>query len=194
MKARALLLLVCVGCSEDVFSSEGDDDAAPVDPDSGVAARPRERLSRSPAEDAGTPDVDASDDADANCSPKISAAFCKDECATADGGATCDNPGNGACVAAGGFYAECASPADCAEGDLCAVVGTPVFGGSCPDSLAGGNSGVTFTCATPAYLVTYPNARRACASSTDCADAGACVPRAVVGYPALSGQIVGVCE
>ncbi len=64
--------------------------------------------------------------------------------------------------------------------------------------MASEGAGVTATCADPSYLTIIKGARVLCKTSVDCAilDGGAhaCIGAVIVGYPALAGEAVGVCE
>ncbi len=120
-------------------------------------------------------------------------------CATADGGETCGNGGNGTCAPQKGFYGECSRPSDC-TGNLsfCVVSAGAVVTPGCPQELSTGPGGVTVGCANASYVV-MPGVRVACASDSDClvvADAGApkCVSSEIVGYPALAGVAIGICS
>lgn len=184
------LVLFLPACTADVFAS--DDAGDPPNDDAGAFVAPP-HLGRLLAPDSG-----AGTDAGPDCAAPalLAQPYCGGVCATPDGGETCGNGSNTACVAAHGFFAEC-SGHDCDSGQVCALASGDLAG-TCPPTLAGGTWGATLTCADKSYFGVNASARVVCRADSECtamADAGTkCVVRAVVGFPALAGVSVGVCE
>jgi len=194
--ALGVLMLWGAGCSGDVFDAPDAAGAFPAPPR--LALRiPDDAGSAEAGPDAG---AEAGDGGDAGCAVAVDPSpYCAGACATADGGLSCGNVSNGACSADRGFYGECSAPSDCAGGKLCALVPAGVLDEtSCPPSIASEGLGVTATCADPSYLAIVKGARVLCRSASDCevldGGAHACVGAIIVGYPALAGETVGVCE
>ena len=183
-------LLLAMGCSADAFDG----------PDADQAFREPPKLARL-RDDAATQGdaaaADAAPEADAGCSVAIDPSpYCAGACATSDGGITCGNATNGPCVAAQGFYGECSSADDCAQGKICALANVADVTGTCPAKLGSAGSGVTLSCADPSYLSIVKSSRPICRTDAYCAAYGfaACVGAVIVGYPALAGETVGVCQ
>lgn len=191
------LTLGLSACTADVFSADAGDDAEEADAGH-VVMPPRLALRPVAEDDAG---ADASDGGNA-CSPLSpkEVSECSGNaalCATADGGLTCGNGSNAPCVSEQGFFAECWGPHDCiasSTGSLCVLLGNPTLTDSCP-AVSGG---ATASCASTGVFSIQPSARVVCQKDSDCtmvADAGTkCVARAVEGFPALAGEVLGVCE